>query len=164
MGLAGHCCTGGNCRPFGSQGATNTNKQERVIVEHCATNNRKYHIPNNICTTPVRYLVNILVWKGHHCFCFGMQERSKSKNVSHNFTEALLELDVGLTWVMDVGLAVFAPQSKLVVDWNTSQGEVNGSVLDKNMRCFSIYRTTKMYVWKIIVLFYLTLTQLLVIQ
>jgi len=36
--------------------------------------------------------------------------------------------------MMDVGLAVFASQSKLVVYWKTSRGEINGSVLGKNMQ------------------------------
>ena len=47
------------------------NEQEKVIVEHYTTKNRKYPIPNNICTTRVHYLVNILVWKGHCCYGFG---------------------------------------------------------------------------------------------
>lgn len=38
----------------------------------------------------------------------------KRKN-THNFTKAPLELDIGLTRMVNVGLAVFTPQSKLVV-------------------------------------------------
>lgn len=87
LDLVGRCHTGGSCRLFGSLEA------ER---NRC----RRWCLGGGMR----------LSW-------FGKHRVQKDCGNTHNFAEAPLELYVGLTRMVDVGLAVFTPQGKLVVHW-----------------------------------------------
>lgn len=112
LDLGCRCCTGGSCRPFWSQAAARNNKEHHVChyyLYHTGQKNKNVH-PGNYCTV-------VSEWDpfGHRGFSY--------KQNTHNFAKAFLELDVGLTWMMDVGLAIFTPQSKLVIHWKISKGK-----------------------------------------
>lgn len=72
----------------------------------------------NTClsSSKLREYANILV---HYIIIFN---NIYSRNSTHNFAKTPLELDIGLTWMVDVGLTVFTPQSKLVVHYERNEG------------------------------------------
>lgn len=54
---------------------------------------------------------------------------------AHNFAKTLLELDVGLTLVVDAGFAVLASQCKLIVHWRERKSNTRANLHSENTFC-----------------------------
>lgn len=99
----GHCCTVGSCRPFWNQEATGDKSRASYFNAYHGQSKQRAWISLVACYTTLKTSNEYL----SHSLTAG----------THNFSKASLELNVWLTWVVDVGLAVFTPQRKLVVHW-----------------------------------------------
>lgn len=52
-----------------------------------------------------------------NCRCYKYSFIFSAHQQTHNFAKTPLKLNIRLTWVVDVGLTVFASQAKFVVHW-----------------------------------------------